>query len=391
MPMYSMESANSPAIPAIAAKAEEHQRWCSPAETAPAGSGTAACKIFPPLAVRDVTTIDSSLSPSKAPATVQTGPPPARPAATPMALPSVDDVFSNKYAQALGGECPRSASQVAGGKRIGVDMMVPPPPGPPGASQQHLPQRWELCQPKYRSQTFPGMSTAVRAAPRKTGEHGRCGWNDWMDEHAAAREYRRRISPTAGIRGISRRFENVQESHQKVLVKADAHGQSGRSAVCLSCVDSSTRSSMAPALSTFSTLTRRPGCFCDHIQQLQERSQGISRGDLLRRLSGFVGTQSSVHHARSQPRRQPYVQVVASQRKCSRRGCPVRNASATSSEACRGLIFGCGLLLHALMQHGEPALDLKANHPRRSPIWRPAASRHPVSFLCCVVPRTTIP
>ena len=57
-----------------------------PGETAP--TGRTAAEIFPPLAVRDLTTIDPSLSPSHAPATVQSGPPTPRPAATPMALPS---------------------------------------------------------------------------------------------------------------------------------------------------------------------------------------------------------------------------------------------------------------------------------------------------------------
>ena len=100
-----------------------------PGEKAP--TGRTAGEIFPTLAVRDVTTIDSSLSPSKAPATVRTGPPPApRPAAA-VSLPSADDVFS-KYAKALGGDAAiaKLSSLVEKGT---VEMLVPAPPQPEGA------------------------------------------------------------------------------------------------------------------------------------------------------------------------------------------------------------------------------------------------------------------
>ena len=62
-----------------------------------------AAEIFPPLAVRDITSLDSSMSPSRAPATVVSGPSaaPKPMAAAPAPLPAAADVFS-KYAQASG-------------------------------------------------------------------------------------------------------------------------------------------------------------------------------------------------------------------------------------------------------------------------------------------------
>ena len=78
------------------------RRCCSPAIKR--RQTRAATEIFPPLALKNFTNLDASMSPSKAPATVMTGPPPApKPAAPPHRSPSVADVFA-KYEQALGGE-----------------------------------------------------------------------------------------------------------------------------------------------------------------------------------------------------------------------------------------------------------------------------------------------
>jgi photosynthetic reaction center cytochrome c subunit len=91
-----------------------------------------AAEILPPLAVRDITSLDSSMSPSKAPATVESGPPaaPKPAAAAPPSLPPVTEIFS-KYVQALGGNAAigKVTSLVEKGT---VEMLVPPPPGPPG-------------------------------------------------------------------------------------------------------------------------------------------------------------------------------------------------------------------------------------------------------------------
>ena len=92
-----------------------------------------AAEIFPPLAVRNITNLDPSMSPSKAPASVLPGPPaaPKPMPASPAPLPAVADVFS-KYAQALGGKAAigKVTSLVEKGT---VEMLVPPPPGPQGA------------------------------------------------------------------------------------------------------------------------------------------------------------------------------------------------------------------------------------------------------------------
>jgi photosynthetic reaction center cytochrome c subunit len=102
-----------------------------PGEKAP--TEQTAAEIFPPLAVRNIMNIESAMSPSKAPATVVSGPPPApKPATVPAApLPAAEDVFS-KYMQALGGTAAigKVTSLVEKGT---VEMLVPAPPQPQGA------------------------------------------------------------------------------------------------------------------------------------------------------------------------------------------------------------------------------------------------------------------
>jgi len=82
--------------------------------------------------VRDITSLDPGMSPSKAPATVVSGAPaaPKPMAAAPAPLPAAADVFS-KYEQALGGSAAigKITSLVEKGT---VDMLVPPAPAPPG-------------------------------------------------------------------------------------------------------------------------------------------------------------------------------------------------------------------------------------------------------------------
>jgi photosynthetic reaction center cytochrome c subunit len=86
-------------------------------------------EIFPALALKNYSSIDANMAPSKAPATIMTGPAPA-PKAAPAPLPSVADVFS-KYEQALGGKAAVEKITALSFKG-NVDMLVPPPPGPPG-------------------------------------------------------------------------------------------------------------------------------------------------------------------------------------------------------------------------------------------------------------------
>jgi photosynthetic reaction center cytochrome c subunit len=183
-----------------------------PGETAP--TGRTAAEIFPPLAVRDVTVIDSSLSPSKAPATVQSGPPTPRPAATPMALPSVDDVF-NKYAQALGGDAAlgKVKSLVEKGT---VEMMVPPPPGPPGTPAA-APMMGNV--PAEIDRKLPGkvvLSVELPGRPASMeGLDGKIGWTN-----TPLREN------TGGELALQQEFAEFpaglkfRENHQKVLVDA---------------------------------------------------------------------------------------------------------------------------------------------------------------------------
>jgi hypothetical protein len=102
-----------------------------PGEKAPAEP--TAAEIFPPLAVRNITNLDTGMSPSKAPTTVVSGPPaaPKPMAAPPAPLPAAAEVFS-KYTQALGGMAAigKVSSMVEKGT---VEMMVPAPPVPQGA------------------------------------------------------------------------------------------------------------------------------------------------------------------------------------------------------------------------------------------------------------------
>jgi photosynthetic reaction center cytochrome c subunit len=179
-------------------------------ETMP--TGRTAQEIFPMIAVHDVTTVDSSQSPSKAPPTVQSGPPTPRPVATPVVLPSVDDVF-NKYAQALGGDAviAKVMSLVEKGT---VDMMVPPPPAAPG-TPSGKPARGTV--PAEIDRKLPGMvllSVEIPGRPpRMQGSNGTIAWinrREYVGSELALQQEFAEFPPGLKFR----------EAHNKVLVDA---------------------------------------------------------------------------------------------------------------------------------------------------------------------------
>jgi hypothetical protein len=137
-----------------------------------------AIELFPPLAVKNLTSLDPGMSPSKAPATVVSGPAPApKPAAPAAALPSVGDVFS-KYEQALGGEAATSKITSLSFKGT-ADMLVPPPPGPPGGPPPPPPMMGTVPAEHYVkgmkgviSVTFPGRPSVA------TGFDGTIAWHN---------------------------------------------------------------------------------------------------------------------------------------------------------------------------------------------------------------------
>ena len=183
-----------------------------PGETAP--TGRTAAEIFPPLAVKDVTTIDPSLSPSKAPATVQSGPPTPRPAAPPSNLPAVDDVFS-KYTQALGGDAAigKVKSLVEKGS---VDMLVPAPPQPQGAppvapAMGTVPAEIDRKLPGKAvvSVQFPGRPASME------GIDGTIGWTNTPLRENTGGEFVFQQEFAEFPPGLK-----FRENHQKVLVDA---------------------------------------------------------------------------------------------------------------------------------------------------------------------------
>jgi photosynthetic reaction center cytochrome c subunit len=138
-----------------------------------------AMEVFPTLAVTNFANLEPAMSPTKAPATVVSGPAPApKPAAAPAApLPSVGDVFS-KYEQALGGEA--AVGKVTSLSFKGTaDMLVPPPPGPPSGppppppAMGTVPAEHYVKAPKgVISVTFPGRPTV------SMGFDGSIGWHN---------------------------------------------------------------------------------------------------------------------------------------------------------------------------------------------------------------------
>ncbi len=138
-----------------------------------------ASEIFPSLAVKSISTLEPTMSPSKAPATVISGPAPApKPAAAPAApLPSVADVFS-KYEQALGGQAAVGKITALSFKGT-ADMLVPAPPGPPGGPPPPPPTMGTVPAEHYLkgtkgviSVTFPGRPIVA------TGFDGTIAWHN---------------------------------------------------------------------------------------------------------------------------------------------------------------------------------------------------------------------
>jgi photosynthetic reaction center cytochrome c subunit len=129
-----------------------------------------AMEIFPSLAVTNFTNLDPGMAPSKAPPTVLSGPAPApKPAVSVAPLPSVEDVFG-KYEQALGGQA--AVGKIASLSFEGtVDMLVPPPPGPPAMGTVRA--EHDVKAPKgVISVTFPGRPTV------SMGFDGTIGWHN---------------------------------------------------------------------------------------------------------------------------------------------------------------------------------------------------------------------
>jgi hypothetical protein len=137
-----------------------------------------AMEIFPALALKNYSNLDSGMAPSKAPATVISGPAPApKPeAAAPAPLPSVTSIFS-EYERALGGKT--AVSNVTSLSFKGTaDMLVPPPPGPPGTpapppAMGTVPAEHYVKGVKgVIAVTFPGRPTVAM------GYDGTIGWHN---------------------------------------------------------------------------------------------------------------------------------------------------------------------------------------------------------------------
>ncbi len=171
-----------------------------------------AAELFPALVIKNLMNIDSNMSPSKAPATVMTGPAPApKPAAAP--LPSVADVF-NKYEQALGGKAAVEKVTALSFKGT-VDMMVPPPPAPPGtpptpAAMGTVPAEHYVKGTKgVISWTFPGRPTVAM------GFDGNIAWHNTPLREDVGDEARMLVELGEKFPGLE-----FREDHSNVQVDA---------------------------------------------------------------------------------------------------------------------------------------------------------------------------
>lgn len=169
-------------------------------------------EIFPTLALKNYSSIDPNMSPSKAPATIMTGPAPA-PKAAPAPLPSVADVFS-KYEQALGGKA--SIDKITALSFKGnVDMLVPPPPGPPGtpptpAAMGTVPAEHYVKGMKgVIAWTFPGRPMVAM------GYDGSVAWHNTPIREDVGDEARMLVELGEKIPGLE-----FQEYHTNVQVDA---------------------------------------------------------------------------------------------------------------------------------------------------------------------------
>lgn len=171
-------------------------------------------EVFPMLALKNFANLDPNMSPSKAPATVVSGPAPApKPAAAPVALPSVAEVF-NKYEEALGGE--GAVSKITSLSFNGTaDMLVPPPPGPPGMpapppAMGTVPAEHDVKGVKgVLSVTFPGRPTV------SMGFDGTIGWHNTPIREDTGDELRMLVELGEKFPGLE-----FREDHTNVQVDA---------------------------------------------------------------------------------------------------------------------------------------------------------------------------
>ena len=184
-----------------------------------------AMEIFPPSMLKDMSMIDSRLSPSKAPATVVSGPAPApKPAAAAAPLPSVEEVFS-KYEQALGGKA--AIAKIASLSYTGTaDMLVPPPPVPQGApppgppTMGTVPAEHYVKAPKgLISVVFPGRG------PNSMGFDGTIGWHNTPIREDTGDELRMIMELGETVPGLEfrRDHSNVQVSGMEKIADRDTY------------------------------------------------------------------------------------------------------------------------------------------------------------------------
>jgi hypothetical protein len=155
------------------------------------------------------------MSPSKAPATIMTGTPAApaapKPAAAP--LPSAADVFA-KYEEALGGKA--AVAKITSLNFTGtVDMLVPPPPGPPGtrpapAAMGTVPAEHDVSGMKgVISWTFPGRPTVAM------GYDGNIAWHNTPIREDTGDEKREIVE-------LGEKFPSLEFRDDHTNVKVDA-------------------------------------------------------------------------------------------------------------------------------------------------------------------------
>jgi photosynthetic reaction center cytochrome c subunit len=184
-----------------------------------------ATEVFPPSMLKDMSMIDSKLSPSKAPATVVSGPAPAPKLAAPSApLPSVEEVFS-KYEQALGGKA--AFAKITSLSYTGTaDMLVPPPPVPQGAplpgppTMGTVPAEHYVKAPKgVISVVFPGRG------PNSMGFDGTIGWHNTPIREDTGDELRMIMELGETVPGLEfrRDHSNVQVSGMEKIADRDTY------------------------------------------------------------------------------------------------------------------------------------------------------------------------